>query len=210
MIGIFGGTFDPVHFGHLRPALEVQQMLGLQQVRFIPSGHPPHREMPRASASQRLAMLRAAIDEQPGFVLDEREIRRQGPSYMVDTLLSLREELGETPLCLILGYDAFLNLPDWYRWEQLIELSHIVVTHRPGWLLTEYRANPELVDLLEQHQQSLSQLGRQRAGGVVFVPVTQLEISATSIRRQIRDGESIRYLLPDSVIEIIEKQHIYR
>ncbi len=210
MIGIFGGTFDPVHFGHLRPALEVQQMLGLQQVRFIPSGHPPHREMPRASASQRLAMLRAAIDEQPGFVLDEREIRRQGPSYMVDTLLSLREELGETPLCLILGYDAFLNLPDWYRWEQLIELSHIVVTHRPGWLLTEYRANPELVDLLEQHQQSLSQLGRQQAGGVVFVPVTQLEISATSIRRQIRDGESIRYLLPDSVIEIIEKQHIYR
>ncbi len=133
MIGIFGGTFDPVHFGHLRPALEVQQALGLDEVRFIPAGQPPHRDMPHATAPQRLSMLQTAIEDQPGFAADEREIQREGPSYMVDTLALLREELGQIPLCLILGYDAFLGLPAWHQWHRLIELAHLVITHRPGW-----------------------------------------------------------------------------
>ncbi|NNF97687.1 MAG: nicotinate-nucleotide adenylyltransferase [Halobacteria archaeon] len=208
MLGIFGGTFDPVHFGHLRPALEVQQALGLNEVRFIPAGQPPHREMPHATTPQRMLMLRAAIDDQPGFVVDEREVQREGPSYMVDTLASLREEVGQVALCLILGYDAFLGLPGWHQWHRLIELAHLVITHRPGW--NHDGLGDELQSLVEQHEIGLERLSEQAAGGLVFVPVTQLDISATSIREQIRAGQDIRYLLPDPVNEMIKMQKLYR
>jgi len=208
MIGIFGGTFDPVHFGHLRPALEVQQALGLNEVRFIPAGQPPHRETPYASTPQRLSMLRTAIDDQPGFVVDERELRREGPSYMVDTLASLREEVGQTPLCLILGYDAFLGLPGWHQWNSLIELAHLVITHRPGWNHDEL--DDALQSLVKQCETGVERLSEQAAGGLLFVPVTQLDISATIIREQIRAGQDIRYLLPDTVYRIIREQKLYR
>jgi len=208
MLGIFGGTFDPVHFGHLRPALEVQQALGLNEVRFIPAGQPPHREVPHAIASQRLSMLRAAIEDQPGFVVDEREIRREGPSYMVDTLVSLREEVGQLPLCLILGYDAFLGLPDWHQWTRLIELAHLVITHRPGWNHDDL--NNVLQSLVKQHEVAHERLSEQAAGGLLFVPVTQLDVSATTIREQISAGQDIRYLLPDTVYRIIREQKLYR
>lgn len=208
MIGIFGGTFDPVHFGHLRPALEVQQALGLNEVRFIPAGQPPHRETPYASTPQRLSMLRTAIDDQPGFVVDERELRREGPSYMVDTLASLREEVGQTPLCLILGYDAFLGLPGWHQWNSLIELAHLVITHRPGWNHDELE--DALQSLVKQCETGVERLSEQAAGGLLFVPVTQLDISATIIREQIRAGQDIRYLLPDTVYRIIREQKLYR
>lgn len=208
MIGIFGGTFDPVHFGHLRPALEVQQALGLNEVRFIPAGQPPHRETPYASTPQRLSMLRAAIEDQPGFVVDERELRREGPSYMVDTLASLREEVGQTPLCLILGYDAFLGLPGWHQWNSLIELAHLVITHRPGWNHDELE--DALQSLVKQCETGVERLSEQAAGGLLFVPVTQLDISATIIREQIRAGQDIRYLLPDTVYRIIREQKLYR
>ena len=208
MIGIFGGTFDPVHFGHLRPALEVQQALGLNQVRFIPAGQPPHRETPYASTPLRLSMLRTAIDDQPSFVVDERELRREGPSYMVDTLASLREEVGQTPLCLILGYDAFLGLPGWHQWNSLIELAHLVITHRPGWNHDEL--DDALQSLVKQCETGVERLSEQAAGGLLFVPVTQLDISATIIREQIRAGQDIRYLLPDTVYRIIREQKLYR
>ena len=208
MIGIFGGTFDPVHFGHLRPALEVQQALGLNQVRFIPAGQPPHREMPFTTTPQRLSMLRAAIEDQPDFVVDERELRREGPSYMVDTLASLRDEVGQTPLCLILGYDAFLGLPGWHQWNSLIELAHLVITHRPGWNHDELE--DALQSLVKQCETGVERLSEQAAGGLLFVPVTQLDISATIIREQIRAGQDIRYLLPDTVYRIIREQKLYR
>jgi nicotinate-nucleotide adenylyltransferase len=208
MLGIFGGTFDPVHFGHLRPALEVQQALELNEIRFIPAGQPPHREVPHATASQRLSMLQAAIEDQPGFVVDEREIRREGPSYMVDTLVSLREELDQVPLCLILGYDAFLGLPSWHQWQQLIGLCHLVITHRPGWNHADL--DETLQSLVQQHEMTPEQMLGQAAGGLVFIPVTQLDISATDIREQIRAGQDIRYLLPDLVYEMIKEQQLYR
>ena len=208
MIGIYGGTFDPVHFGHLRPALEVQQALGLNEVRFIPAGQPPHRDMPHATAAQRLAMLRAAIDAQPGFVVDEREVQRAGPSYMVDTLASLRTELGALPLCLILGYDAFLGLPSWHEWHRLPELAHLVVTHRPGW--NHDNLGTELHSLVKRHAMTATQLSQAPAGGVTFVEVTQLDISATRIREQVCAGQDIRYLLPEPVYEMIREQNLYR
>jgi nicotinate-nucleotide adenylyltransferase len=208
MIGIYGGTFDPVHFGHLRPALEVQQALGLKEVRFIPAGEPPHRGMPHATPAQRLSMLQAAIDDQPGFVVDEREVRRAGPSYMVDTLTSLRTELGDVPLCLILGYDAFLGLTTWYQWQRLIELAHLVITHRPGW--NHDNLSGELQNLVKRHAMTPALLPENSAGGVTLVEVTQLDISATRIREQICTGQDIRYLLPEVVYRMIHEQNLYR
>ena len=210
MIGVFGGTFDPVHYGHLRPGLEVQQALGLQQLRYLPAGQPPHRGVPHASAAQRLSMLQRALQGQEGVVIDERELHRPGPSYMVDSLQSLRQEVGSTPLCLILGNDAFLGLPGWHQWQRLPQLAHLVVTHRPGWSLDTYQQSRELNTLVAQHQCEVSQLSASEAGGLVFVAVTQLEISATAIREQVQQQRDIRYLLPDSVRQVIQQQNLYR
>jgi len=213
VIGIFGGTFDPVHFGHLRPALELFERLKLDELRLIPAGLPPHRRAPRASCHQRLEMLRRAIAGQAGFVLDRREIERQGPSYMVDTLSELREELGEErPLCLLLGMDAFLGLSSWHRWREIPRLAHLVVSHRPGW-------SPEHLD---DHGGPLAELAssalvtRPRAlreapaGGIFMQPVTQLDISSTRIRTLIGQRKSPRYLLPDEVLAYIQEQRLYR
>ena len=210
MIGLLGGTFDPIHFGHLRPALEAYQSLGLQELRFIPCGEPPHREQPQATSQQRLIMARAAIAGQPGFMVDDRELRRDGPSYMADTLHSLREELGgQVPLCLILGLDAFLGLESWYRWESLFDYAHLAVTHRPGWSLHELPGESQLAQQVRERHTHTSQLGEHAAGKITFLSVTQLDISASGIRQELAAGRDVRYLLPDSVQELIIMQHIY-
>lgn len=210
MIGIFGGTFDPVHFGHLRTALDVAQSLKLEQVRFIPCNNPPHREPPVASPAQRLAMLKLAIAGQAGFQLDDREIRRAGPSFMVDTLLSLRQELGdEVPLGLILGMDAFSALDSWHEWQRLIELAHLLVMTRPGWH-EDVIASHNLQKLIDNHKSDdTADCHKKPAGCVVFLPVSQLGISSTNIRQTIMAGNSIRYLLPDSVYTYIKTEQIY-
>ena len=132
MICILGGTFDPVHFGHLRPALDVQQTLGVEKVWLLPCGLPPHRARPGLSAAQRLELLELAIDAEDGLAIDGRELQRDGPSYMVDTLESLRVEAGEQPVCLALGVDALAQLDSWHRWRDILSLCHLVVMQRPG------------------------------------------------------------------------------
>ncbi len=210
-VGVFGGTFDPVHFGHLRPALECLEQLSLQRLHLVPSAVPPHRETPYATAQQRLTMLQLAVKGQPGFVVDEREIRRSGPSFMVDTLASLREEVGETPLCLILGVDAFLGLPGWHQWQQLLELAHIVVAHRPGWSLQDLHMPQPLQQMVEgRWLTDASALRTQQAGGVLLQGVTQLDISATDIRARIVAGKSANFLLPAKVWQYIQSQDLYR
>jgi len=210
MIGVLGGTFDPIHYGHLRPALEVQEALALDEVRFIPSAEPPHRDKPQASAQQRLMMVRGAICDQPGFVLDDRELRRSGPSYMVDTLHSLREELGsQTPLGLILGLDAFLGLEGWYRWQSLFDYAHLIITHRPGWSLADLPSGSILANEVKTRHRAGNELARAAAGKLTFQAVTQLDISASGIRQRLAEGRDIRYLLPDGVYELIQTQHIY-
>ena len=136
-IGIFGGTFDPIHYGHLRTAFELLQTLQFAEVRFIPCGDPPHRGVTQASAALRLDMVRLATRKEPGFVVDERELQRDGPSYSIDTLVSLREEFPDRSLCLITGMDAFLGLSSWHRWDEIMNFAHIVVAHRPGWQVPE-------------------------------------------------------------------------
>jgi len=209
LLGIFGGTFDPIHYGHLRPLLEVRQALGLDEVRVIPCCLPPHRDMPSVSAEQRLAMLKLAVAERPGFVIDERELIRGGPSYMVDTLQSLRDELGvNKPLCLILGLDAFVSLDGWHEWQRLPELAHIVVMQRPAGLLPKTGAVAELVE--QAQALDVVELLQQPAGRVYFQSVTQLGIAATAIREQLAHGRDVSFLLPDSVRHYIETNGLYR
>ncbi|MFO7604224.1 MAG: nicotinate-nucleotide adenylyltransferase [Gammaproteobacteria bacterium] len=209
MIGIFGGTFDPVHFGHLRPALEVMQMLRLREVRLLPCGQPPHRHAPFASGPDRLAMLRLAVDGQAGFVVDDRELRRAGPSYMVDTLASLKQGCDES-LCLLLGLDAFALLPSWHRWQDILALSHIVVMQRPGMTRALLSQDDVWRQTLPQVEvDSVEALNEHAAGKVYFQEVTALDISATAIRQALQRGESVRYLLPDPVYHYLQQRHLY-
>ncbi len=208
MIGVFGGTFDPIHYGHLRPALELRQALGLEQVRFIPLAVAVHREQPAAGAELRLAMVRAALASQPGFVLDDREIRRAGRSYSIDTLSELRREFPDTPLCLFVGADAFNEFHTWHRPLDILELAHLVVMQRPGSGGPEDR---ELVRLSAARRcRDAAELRSASPGRIFFQLVTQLDISATAIRSQLAGGSSPRFLLPDPVLDIIEQEQLYR
>jgi nicotinate-nucleotide adenylyltransferase len=215
MIGVFGGTFDPIHLGHLRTALELYETLRLKEIRLFPSAIPPHREQPVASAEQRLAMVRLAVKGQTGFLVDDRELHREGPSYTVNTLRSLREEFPHQPLCLILGADAFLGLDTWHCWQDIPDLAHLVVVHRPGWELPYSKGrsadvSEHLTALLVQRKvQGASQLARQSAGSILFCTVTQMDISSSGVRHLISSGRSPRYLLPDDVLDYIAKEAIY-
>ncbi|BAW79904.1 nicotinic acid mononucleotide adenylyltransferase [Candidatus Nitrosoglobus terrae] len=206
-IGIFGGTFDPVHFGHLRPALELLERLFLAEIRFIPCRCPPHRPLPVADPEQRLAMLQLGIAGESRFKVDDREFYRSGPSYMVDTLISLRAEKGQAPLCLILGTDAFLGLPKWYRWLELIELAHLLVIKRPGEILPQQGVLKDLLD--ERKISNPKQLKAQSIGCILPMETTQLGISATQIRVLLKAGQSVRYLLPDAVWNYIQTSGLY-
>lgn len=205
MIGILGGTFDPIHFGHLRIAQEVMESLGLSQVRFIPAASPPHREPPVADGESRRQMVARAIADEPRFVMDTREFEREGPSYMVDTLASLKEDFPDRTLVLILGMDAFNGLPGWDRWEMLFELAHLAVATRPG-----NAATGGMVDVLAERQVDAPQDLRQfDHGRVAPVAVTPLDISATAIREHFQRGRSPRYLMPDAAIEVAKARGIY-
>ncbi len=207
MIGILGGTFDPVHFGHLRPALEARQALGLDEIRLIPCHQPPHRPQPIASPRQRLAMLQAAILGHDGFVIDERELGREGPSYTLDTLHSLRADIKGTDLCLLLGTDAFRGLTSWHRWHELIDHCHIVVLTRPG---ASFPERGELGTFIGLHRVlDPGMLHSQSAGLLYFQEVSQLEISGTRIRALLGRGEAADFLLPDSVLALIRNQDLY-
>jgi nicotinate-nucleotide adenylyltransferase len=208
-IGIFGGTFDPIHFGHLRLAEELASALRLTEVRFIPAGQPPHRVSPRTDAVHRLAMTRLAITGNPRFVLDDREILEPRASYTFDTLTSLRQELGrDLPFCLLMGADAFLGLTSWKNWQQLFDLAHIAVAHRPGYRLPQSDALPDALQR-ELQQRSCATLPDTPAGSVFLKSVTALDISATAIRQHLSSGTGARYLVPDSVLDYIQQHNLY-
>jgi nicotinate-nucleotide adenylyltransferase len=204
MIGILGGTFDPVHFGHLRPALEIQQALGLDEVRLVPSHVPPHRPQPHASAQQRLAMLHAAIAGDPAFTVDTREFEREGPSYTLDTL---RAELAGTSICLLVGMDAFREFSSWHRWREIPDYAHLVVMTRPGMPPPE---RGELADFISLHRVTDAATLKSRASGLLlFQAVSQLEISGTRIRKLLASGKRADFLLPDSVLQVIRSEGLY-
>ncbi|MFA5370754.1 MAG: nicotinate-nucleotide adenylyltransferase [Sideroxydans sp.] len=214
-IGILGGTFDPVHHGHLRIAQEALEQCGLAQVLFIPNGTPPHRATPVAPAQARQEMVHLAVAGQTDFHVDAREVFRAGPCYTVDTLTLLRAELGtQQALCLILGGDAFLQLQTWHEWRRLFELAHIVVLQRAGGqplgnamlqtdsaLQAEYRARltPGAIALHESP-----------AGSIFVADMPVLDISSTDIRRRCAENRSVRYLVPDAVAHYLNTHSLYK
>ena len=204
MVGIFGGTFDPVHYGHLRAALEVKEIFGLDQVRLILSAQPPHRPAPQASAACRLAMLTLAVQNQSGFIIDTREIDRAGASYTVLTLESLRLEFPNQALLLFIGTDAFEHLKAWYQWQRLFDLAHVVVLTRPGYQIGQLDAS-----FRERLTTRQSLLSERHAGILFFQTITQLDISASAIRLMLGQGRSPRFLLPDAVLNYITAHKLY-
>lgn len=206
-LGILGGAFDPVHVGHLRLALEVAEQLKLAQVRFVPSANPPHRDPHVASADQRLAMLETALADTPALTIDDREIRRRGTSWTILTLEELRVEFPEQSLCLIVGEDAFLGLPDWHRAAEILDLAHVAVARRPGW---ELPVSGPVAELLARYEVAgPERVHEQRSGCICVCEITQLEIASSVIRERIKSGRSIRYLTPGPVVEMIEASGCY-
>lgn len=208
VIGIFGGTFDPIHYGHLRPGQQALRALELQELRFIPAAYPPHRQTPVAACEHRLRMAELAVAEHPGLRVDDRETRRGGPSYTVVTLESLRAENETQPICLLMGTDAFRGIESWYRWERLLQLSHIVVLQRPGWRTP--RDNEDLP--LWAHDvicDDTRQLAKRRNGLIMFQSVTPQDISASNIRMMIARGESVQGMLLDVVLSYIRANQLY-
>ena len=208
-IGIFGGTFDPVHNGHLRTALEVGELLALDELRLVPASVPPHRGAPVATAAERLRMLQLAADANPGFIVDDRELVRGGASYSIDTLRSLRAEVGAPArLCLILGLDAFAAIDTWKEWRQLSDHAHIVVVQRPGaaMVLGEEAGRWAAAKFASDAEQAL---GGAAHGSILRLELTQLAISASQIRALLAGGRSPRYLLPDVVLDYIRENRIY-
>lgn len=205
--GIFGGTFDPIHFGHLRAAFELTELLGLERVLFVPAADPPHRARPLADALTRLEMVRAAVEDEDAFIVDDREVRRPGRSYTVLTLEELRHEQGARPLVLMLGMDAFLALPTWHRWTELLGLAHIAVAHRPG---AELPVAGDIGWLLGAHRARCpAEIAAAPAGRIFVHPGTQLDISSTDLRETLRAGRDPRYLMPEPVRRMINATGIY-
>lgn len=207
-IGLFGGTFDPVHIGHLRTAVELRETLGLNRVLLVPSARPPHRAAPRASASQRMAMLTAAIGNEPGLVADDRELRRAGPSYTFDTLAEVRAELGpDVPLCLCLGMDALVSLAGWRHWRQFIEFAHLVVAARPGWRAPV--SGPVAEWLAPRWVDNVAALHGAAHGRALIRTLTLLPVSSSQIREHLVAGRSVRYLVPDGALAYLQDHHLY-
>ena len=213
-IGILGGTFDPIHHGHLRIAQEALEQCDLAQVRFVPCGTPPHRPPPLVAAKVRWEMVRLALNGHPDFLVDVHEIFRTDPCYTVDTLTALRAELGaQQPLCLILGGDAFLQLHTWHEWKRLFELAHIVVLQRAGGAPFGNAMNNADVLLQTEYRARLAPGAgalHETANGTIFVAdMPALEISSTDIRRRCAEGKSARYLIPDAVANYINTNSLY-
>jgi nicotinate-nucleotide adenylyltransferase len=207
-IGLLGGTFDPIHNGHLRLAMELYERLELAAVHLIPSAHPPHRGQPIASAELRLEMAQLAIDGLTGIKVDNRELLRPGPSYMLDTLRSIRAEEGERPLYMILGMDAFGHLNSWYEWEQLINYAHILLVQRTGKRLPMTKIMRSFLEL--KRTTNIEELRSNPAGKIYIEEIPILTISSTQIRGLLVNRRNPRYLLPDSVLELIQARNLYQ
>jgi nicotinate-nucleotide adenylyltransferase len=208
MIGILGGTFDPIHHGHLRLALELYERLQLQHVHLLPSANPPHRDQPTATAEQRLRMVELAVDGEPALHADDRELRRSGPSYMLDTLSEFRAEFGAAPLCLLLGMDAFLSLHTWHEWQRLTDFAHLVVVRRPN---TVQPMEKLIETFLNRHRAWEKQaLHDAPCGAILQLEIPALTISATQIRTLLQDNANPRYLLPEAVLQFILTHQLYQ
>ncbi|MCP5145038.1 MAG: nicotinate-nucleotide adenylyltransferase [Gammaproteobacteria bacterium] len=209
LLGLFGGSFDPVHVGHLRLAIEAKEYLGLEELRLLPVTQSNLRQPPRCDAAQRVAMLREATQGMPGLVVDTSEIDRAGVSYTVDTLNDFRARYPRRPLVFILGMDAFAQLPKWHQWQKILALTHLLVVTRPD--QAPLPAGEEMRELLDRVRvDDARQLVGTPAGSIAILTIPPLPISSSDIRARIRQRRDIRFLVPDTVREIIEKNGLYQ
>lgn len=206
-LGVLGGTFDPVHLGHLQAAIRAREALGLEQVRLIPAARPPHRARPRSADRDRLAMVQAAVGGIEGLAADGRELARAGPSYTYDTLRELRAEFPARPLFLILGADVFGGLASWHRWQELIELAHLAVVNRPG---ADRDELPAALAAWVAKLQARPARPDAPSGGLCFLDIQPLPISASDIRLRLARGDSVADLLPPAVLAYIRSHHLYQ
>lgn len=208
-IAIFGGTFDPVHVGHLRSAVEIQEALGVSRIKLIPSYAPPHRDNPGSKPEDRLAMLRLAIKGVPFLEVDDREILREGKSYTIDTLRSIRNELGENlSISLVVGFDAFVLLDEWKEWKRLLDYAHLVILERPG--SEGVLLKPELIGLLKDRLVDGALCLRSKPNGTVCrLKLTQLDVSASRVRQIFREGQSADFIVPGEVVRYIHEHGLY-
>ena len=202
-----GGTFDPIHIGHLRMAIELGEAIGVDRVALIPAADPPHRETPAVSAEQRQAMVQLAIASMPFLYCDGRELAVRGPSYSIETVRSFRQELGATrPLIMAVGADAILDFMSWHQWQNFLSLTHIAVITRPGW---SWPTEGALAQWINEHHCDLEDLHRRPCGGIAYHAARPLEVSSTDIRERIASGLSVDYLLPESVCDYIAAHQLY-
>lgn len=207
MLGILGGTFDPIHLGHIHLALSCYYALQLNKVRLIPCANPLLREPPLASPEQRLTMVQLAISNHPQLEVDDVEIKRQGPSYALTTLQELRKQFPNQSLCYIIGADQFAQFHRWHCWEEIPELAHVIVTSRAGYKM---RWEKPLRKMLKQRQlKDRTELSQQTAGGILLQPIVPLSLSATEIRQKILLGEEPQIYLPQGVADYIRKENLY-
>ena len=207
MIGIFGGAFDPVHRGHLALATAAHQQLGLESVRFIPLGVPPHRSQPQASAEFRVKLLRAALEPYPEFEVDTLEVEKTSPSWTVETLEQLNQSMPEKTLCLLLGSDAFKPLNTWYRWRTLTDYCHIVVVSRKG---DGQELDAEVADFLaEKRTETLAEMSDGVSGRLLWLEADVPELSSTQVREQIAKGQSLTQYVPSAVAALIKEYRLY-
>ncbi|QFU76934.1 nicotinate-nucleotide adenylyltransferase [Halioglobus maricola] len=207
-VGVFGGTFNPVHYGHLRSALELVEHLDLDHLRLMPCATPPHRQAPMCSAEDRAAMVELAVAGEPHLRCDRRELEREGVSYTIDSLLDLRAELDQRhSLTMVMGSDAVHKINSWHRWDELLDVAHIVVLARPGW---QFPTEGEVADWLAQHRADASDvLHRDTCGSVLVQELRPLDISSTEVRELLANGRSPRYLLPECVLDYIQERQLY-
>tara|TARA_B110000046_G_C13021191_1_gene411313 strand:+ start:1263 stop:1895 length:633 start_codon:yes stop_codon:yes gene_type:complete len=207
-IALFGGTFNPVHFGHLRIATELAELLQVDSIRMMPCAFPPHRSEPEVSGEQRLQMLQLAIGEETILHADGIELQRPAPSYSVDTVRLIREQIdGQTPLFLCIGMDALNGLDSWHDWQRIKDYCHIVVSSRPGFTIPH---RGHLADWINLHRcDDLTTLRQSAQGNIYFCELTMLAISSTGIRNKVSNDDNISYLTPKSVVNYIQQHHLY-
>jgi len=206
---ILGGAFDPVHFGHLNPAINIAKWLGFATIKLLPTHIPVHKQPTSASAEHRLAMLQRVCEQYPLFQCDPRELLRHGPSYTVDSLQEIKQEQPNTPLFFLIGADSLLSFTTWHQWQRILTLCHLIISTRPHHELAEF--NPQTQQLIEQHKvDNLSELLTMRAGGILFAPPSYIDISSTDLRQQYQTTLTTQNLIPPVVQDYINQWQLYR
>ncbi|WP_034474220.1 nicotinate-nucleotide adenylyltransferase [Aestuariibacter salexigens] len=207
-IGVFGGTFNPPHYGHFCPVQDAARQVGIKRIMVVPCQIPPHKAKPETSAATRLTMVRLAAEHFNGFEVSDIELKRAGKSYTVDTLEQLRNDMPDTPICFFMGLDSLLHFDSWHRWQDIPKLSHIVVCARPGWQ-PDYNTN--IQRLLEQRlTEAPAQLHRDKCGCLFFASVAPYHVSSTEIRQRLEKQQNLHGMMPDNVHAYINEHRLYR